>query len=164
MSRPGLIYRIEAVRVDHDRSSFDCGHPFLNTYLTRFARQNDRNKVAKAYVMVPDATGNPVVGYYTLSASAVAFDSIPPSLRKRLSKHPVPVVRIGELAVNNAYKGQGLGSSLLLDAIRRIVRASTQIAIWSIVVDPLDQQAVSFLTTQLTPGMRQLCVRKWSFG
>ena len=37
-----------------------------------------------------------------------------------------------------------MGSSLLLDAIRRIVRASTQIAIWSIVVDPLDQQAVSF--------------------
>lgn len=94
--------------------------------------------------MVPDETGNPVVGYYTLSASAVAFERVPSSLCRRLPKYPVPVVRIGELAVDNSHKGQGLGSALLLDALGRIACASENVAVWGIVVDPIDQQAASF--------------------
>lgn len=94
--------------------------------------------------MVPAEAGNPVVGYYTLSSSAVAFEHVPPMLRKRLPKYPVPVVRIGELAVDKSHKGQGLGSALLLDALGRIASASEEVGVWAIVVDPLDQQAASF--------------------
>jgi ribosomal protein S18 acetylase RimI-like enzyme len=137
-------YRIEAVTAEHERDSFDCGHPFLNTYLAQFARQNGENGIARAYVMVPVAAGNPVVGYYTLSAAAVAFETIPGTLRKRLPKYPVPVARIGELAIDNLCKGQGLGSVLLLDALRRIVNASAEVAVWAVVVDPIDRQASSF--------------------
>jgi ribosomal protein S18 acetylase RimI-like enzyme len=139
-----ISYRIDAITVGHDRSSFDCGHPFLNTYLSQFARQNDKNRVARAYVMVPNEAGNPVMGYYTLSASAVGFDSLPAAIRKRLPKYPVPVVRIGELAVDKRHKGQGLGSALLLDAFGRIANASEEVAVWAVVVDPIDQQAASF--------------------
>lgn len=137
-------YRIETVRAVHQRTDFDCGHPFLNTYLTQFARQNDRNGYAKAYVMVPTEAGNPVVGYYTLSSSRVAFEGIPPAIRKRLPRYPAPAVRIGELAVDTSHKGQGLGSQLLLDALERILRASDEVAVWAILVDPIDQQAATF--------------------
>lgn len=137
-------YSIEAVRAAHNRAAFDCGHPFLNTYLAQFARQNDQNGYARAFVMVPAEVGNPVVGYYTLSSSEIAFDSIPLELRKRLPKYPAPAVRIGELAVDNGSKGQGLGSQLLLDAIERIANASEEVAVWAIVVDPIDQIAASF--------------------
>ncbi|WP_275099713.1 GNAT family N-acetyltransferase [Sedimenticola hydrogenitrophicus] len=139
-----ITYRIEAVRAVHNRATFDCGHPFLNTYLTQFARQNDQNGVARAYVAVPAEAGNPVGGYYTLSAGAVAFDNLPPAIRRGLPKYPVPVVRIGELAVDNALQGQGLGSALLLDALGRIANAAEEVPVWAIVVDPIDQQASSF--------------------
>lgn len=85
-----------------------------------------------------------MVGYYTLASSAVGFDKVPPALRKRLPKYPVPVARIGELAVNISRKGQGLGSALLLDALERIANASEQMAVWAIVVDPIDQNAAAF--------------------
>lgn len=94
--------------------------------------------------MVSDKTGNRVIGYYTLSASAVAFDRLPPALRRRMPKYPVPVARIGELTVDNVHKRQGLGSALLLDALTRIARASEEMAVLAIVVDPIDQQATSF--------------------
>lgn len=136
-------YRIEAVRADHDRTAFDCGHPFLNTYLVQFARQNNNNGTARAYVMVPE-TGNPVVGYYTLSAGAVAFENVPAPLRRRLPRYPVPVARIGELAVDNGSKGQGLGETLLVDALQRVASASREVAVWAVVVDPIDQQAAAF--------------------
>ena len=137
-------FRIEAIAAGHDRAAFDCGHPFLNTYLARFARQNDRRGLARAYVLVPEPEGNPVHGYYTLTSGAVAFANIPSGLRPGLPKYPIPVARIGELAVDHRQRGQGFGADLLLDAISRIARASEQVAIWAIIVDPIDQQAASF--------------------
>jgi ribosomal protein S18 acetylase RimI-like enzyme len=136
-------FRIEAVRSDHLRNRFDCGHPFLNTYLAQFARQNDKKRIASAYVMVPEA-GNPVLGYYTLTASAITLEQLPSVMRQRLPRYPIPVARIGELAVDNSCKGQGFGSMLLLDALRRVVRACEAMAVWAIVVDPVDQQAATF--------------------
>lgn len=143
MTEAPARYRIEPVRADHARAAFDCGHPFLNEYLRQFARQNHTQGLARAYVMVPDA-GNPVVGYYTLSAAQVVFDHLPPSLRRRLPKYPLPAARIGELAVDLSCQKQGLGEQLLLDAFTTVANASTQVAVWAIVVDPIDQQAAFF--------------------
>ena len=137
-------FRIEAITAGHDRTAFDCGHPFLNAYLAQFARQNDRKGLARAYVLVPEPEGNPVLGYYTLTSGAVAFDNIPVALRQGLPKYPIPVARIGELAVDSRQRGQGFGSDLLLDAVSRIAQASEQVAVWAIVVDPIDQSAVLF--------------------
>lgn len=137
-------FRIEAIATRHDRAGFDCGHPFLNTYLVWFARQNDRKGLARAYVLVPEPGGNPVIGYYTLTSGAVAFENIPSNLRSGLPKYPIPVARIGELAVDRGQRGRGFGADLLLDAIGRIDRASKQVAVWAIIVDPIDQQATSF--------------------
>ncbi len=137
-------FRIEALRKDHQRQAFDCGHPFLDTYLRQFARQNDQNHLSRAYVLVPAEDRNPVIGYYTLSAGEVAFDVVPPSARSRLPRYPVPVARIGELAVDRRHQDQGLGSMLLIDALRRILAASAQVAVWAVLVDPIDMPAVSF--------------------
>jgi GNAT superfamily N-acetyltransferase len=138
------MYRIEAVRAGHDRKSFDCGHPFLNTYLAQFARQNSDSGVAKAYVMVPDGKPGPVAGYYTLAASAVAYEHFPEPARRRLPKYPVPVARLGELAVDKNMQGEGFGTALLVNALRRVSSASREMGVWAIVVDPIDSHAATF--------------------
>lgn len=138
-----LQYRIESVRKDHHREHFDCGHPFLNEYLRQFARQNNNSGIARAFVLVPEA-GNPVAGYYTLSAGALAFDDVPEAVRRRLPKYPIPVARIGELAVDASQQGQGLSGLLLVDALKRIAGASQALAVWAVVTDPIDEKAVSF--------------------
>ena len=144
MTNSSQRYRIEPITSGHDRAAFDCGHPFLNAYLARYARQNDRKGLARAFVMVPHPEGNPVLGYYTLMSGAVAFEHLPPNLRQKLPKYPIPVARIGELAVDQGHKGVGFGSDLLLDAITRTARASQQVAVWAIIVDPIDPSAATF--------------------
>ncbi len=136
--------RIELITAHSVRGQFDCGDRFLNEYLRRFARQNDRRgTTARTYVAIP-AGGRRVLGYYTVSAAQIAFDEVPAELRRRLPRYPVPAARIGELAVDIGSQDSGLGGVLLWDAMKRILAASVTLAIWAVIVDAIDERAASF--------------------
>src|SRR5438552_1764553 len=95
---------IEKLSSHHDRRSFDCGVEELNTYLQRYSGQHERKGMGRTYVATEEADVR-VIGYYTISSSAVAFDVVP----ENLPHHPVPVALVGRLAVDNGARGQGLG-------------------------------------------------------
>jgi GNAT superfamily N-acetyltransferase len=54
------------------------------------------------------------------------------------------VALIARIAVTTTHQGAGLGRSLLLDALQRVLRASDQLAIRAVTVDALDERAASF--------------------
>ena len=54
----------------------------------------------------------------------------------------MPTVRMGWLAVDLDFKGRGLGSALLADAIYRAIRS--EIAAYALVVDAKDESAGKF--------------------
>ena len=141
MDEPSLI--IEPLGSHHDRAAFSCGEPALDSYLQRQASQDLRRRVAQIFVALGDAPGK-IAGYYSLSAASFERDELPPVLAKRLPHYPVPAAILGRLAVDRASQGQGLGETLLLDAIRRVVRASVTVAIYAIVVDAKNDRAVAF--------------------
>ena len=57
---------------------------------------------------------------------------------------PVPVVVLGRLAVDRAFKSQGLGSALLRDAVLRTLQAADIIGVRAILVHALSEQAKRF--------------------
>lgn len=61
---------------------------------------------------------------------------------KMLPKIPIPVARVGRLAVDKEYQGQGLGGALLFDAIMRATQ--TDIGVYAVSVDAKDRQAADF--------------------
>lgn len=134
---------IEPLGSHHDRADFTCGEPALDTYLQRQASQDVRRRVAQIFVAVGDQPGK-VVGYYSLSAASFEKDGLPPKLAKRLPHYPVPAAVLGRLAIDLEQQGRGLGETLLLDAIRRVVRASTKIAVYALVVDAKTERARTF--------------------
>ena len=141
MDEPPLA--IEPLGRQHDRSAFSCGQPALDTYLQRQATQDVRRSVAQIFVALGD-TPNRIAGYYSLSAASFEKSELPAQLSKRLPHYPVPAAVLGRLAVDQAHQGRGLGESLLLDAIRRVVRASETIAVYAIVVDAKNDRAKEF--------------------
>jgi ribosomal protein S18 acetylase RimI-like enzyme len=144
---------IQRLGAGHDRDAFDCGVESLNTFLQRYAGQNERHGICQTYVAVlPDAAR--VQGYYALSAGSIAFDQVPEPLRKRLPKYPIPVAHLGRLAVDRQAQGQGLGELLLLDAFERIVRAAEAIGIHAVEVRAIDEPARGFY---LKYGFVELC-------
>ena len=74
----------------------------------------------------------------------VSLDSLPDESKLKLPKHPVPVARMGRLAVELEYRSLDLGKLLLVDAMIRIREASTQVGVYALVVDAKDIAAVSF--------------------
>lgn len=121
--------------------SFDCGYEAINRYIARFALTNQSAGSAQTYVA---ATAARVVGYYSLAVGAVAHAQAPPRIVKGLARHPVPVMLLARLAVDNAVKGQGLGAALLHDALARTLQAADIAGIRAVIVHAKDDEARRF--------------------
>lgn len=141
MTEPAL--RVEPLGPDHDRASFSCGEAALDTYLQRQASQDIRRRVAQVFVALGSQPAT-ILGYYSLSAASFDKGELPPAEAKRLPHYPVPAAVLGRLAVDRAQQSQGLGELLLLDAIRRVVRASTMVAVHAMIVDAKHDRARLF--------------------
>jgi GNAT superfamily N-acetyltransferase len=134
---------IERLGGAHERGLFSCGKAPLDTFLRSLVSQYEKRKLGRTYVAVRPGEAR-VYGYYTLASSSVAFQNLPPGAAKKLPKHPVPVVLLARLAVDQAAQGKGLGKRLLLDALARSLDLSEKLGIHAVEVDALDAQAREF--------------------
>ena len=141
MNQPPLDLVIEHLEGSHARHEFDCGKPKLNAYLHQFANQHQKRHIGRTFVLV--AKSDPkVLGFYTLAAGSVGFQHLPDS--EKLPKYPVPVVKLGQLAVDLSIKGRGWGEYLLFDALARAERISFEVAVFALELDAIDDDARSF--------------------
>jgi GNAT superfamily N-acetyltransferase len=120
---------------------FACGTSVLDEYLKRYAKGNHRKNIGKTFVLIQNLE---VVGYYSLSMGSIEFQYLPKNWQSRLPKYPVPIARIGRLAVAIKAKGQGLGKFLLIDAFHRVRNASMNVAAYATIVDAKDVNAAKF--------------------
>jgi predicted GNAT family N-acyltransferase len=136
-------FKIEPLSEHHDKTGFSSGVDALDSYLLRQAGQDTRKYAAVTFIATPD--GTTIAGYYTLSQYAVHLDVVPPFLAKGLPRYPmVPATLLGRLAVSSSFRGQRVGSALLVNALKRSLELSRQIASAGVVVDAKDESAASF--------------------
>lgn len=133
---------IEQLTDHHDRKSFDCGTGRLNQYLAQYARQDFSRHLSVTYVAVEEAGDSQVLGFYSLAMGSALPDDL--VMRKLPQTRPVPVVLLGQLAVDGRCQGRGLGGILLIDALRRSLHISSMIGAAAIIVDALDEPARGF--------------------
>lgn len=137
----GAQFRLALLDTRHDRTVFNSGSPPLDRYLREQVTQDIRRRVAACFVALTDEQR--IAGYYTLASASVPLVDLPAETARKLPRYPaVPTVRMGRLAVDQAFKGQGLGGALLADAIDRAVRAA--IAAYALIVDAKDEAAAAF--------------------
>jgi GNAT superfamily N-acetyltransferase len=139
-------WRIGPLARSHDRSHFACGEQALDEYLARFARQNHESGIAKTFVATGDDRPRHVLGYYSISAGAIDRENLPAHAAKRFPSFPIPVARLARLAVDREFQGHGLGEHLLMDALNRVLRASSDIGIVALLLDAKHEKAKRFYT------------------
>lgn len=128
-----------------DRDHFDCGSIELNAFLKSRARQNQTAGFNRTFVATDSNTDSKLVlGFYSLSMGEVDLSSLPMELIQKLPKHPVPVARMGRLAVDRNAQGRGLGKFLLVDAMKRVQNAAASVGVYALLVDAKDDTAKAF--------------------
>jgi predicted N-acetyltransferase YhbS len=61
-----------------------------------------------------------------------------------MGQYPTPLVILARLAVDLDYQGQGLGVSLLQDAVRRTIAIAEHAGIRALLTHPIDADAEAF--------------------
>lgn len=120
---------------------FSCGVQELDGYLYRFAKNNHRKGIGKTFLLMDKEE---VVGFYTISMGSIEFQNLPSASKQGIPKYPIPVARIGRLAISFGSQGKKYGKILLIDALQRIYFASESVAAYAIIVDAKDDRAKQF--------------------
>lgn len=127
----------------HLTDAFDCGYEQLNEFLKKFAKQHQKKELSRTFVAL-HPNSEQVVGYYCVSTAELNCSLLSEEMKKGLPRYPIPTIRIGKLAVDRPFQGQGIGAELLLHALKLTSDLSERIGIYGVTVDAKDVKAANF--------------------
>jgi len=128
----------------HNRKAFSCGVAPLDRFLQQQAHQNMRRGVSQTFVLVPANAQAEITGFYTLAPTEVPLADLQPADAKPLPPYPVPCFRMGRLARDQRWQGQGIGPLLLGLAVQRCLHAKRSVGGYALIVDAKNAAAKAF--------------------
>jgi GNAT superfamily N-acetyltransferase len=93
-------------------------------------------------VLIDEADQTRIIGYHTLAMRQVRQEDIPKDKPK--IKRSIPVVLLGQLGVDRAFHGRGLGELLLMDAQARVDEISRRTGIRAMMLDARNERLASW--------------------
>lgn len=139
-----MSFRI-ALLGKQDRRAFASGAEMLDRYFRERVTQDVRRRITACFIALDDDGDNDgaIAGFYTLAATSLLLDALPPERARGLPRYPVvPAVLLGRLAVATAYQGKRLGGALVADALLRA--AQSEVMAHAMLVEAKDEQAARF--------------------
>lgn len=133
-------FRIETFdKSRHDRQTFRSGIESVDNYLHKTA-----GKLAKAgnvsfCVLTEIGNSEKVVGFFTLNAHAIHYSDLPKKYSRIAPSHgTIPAAFISMMGVDSSRQGEGIGTLILADALRRIERGSESVKTAVVLLDVVD--------------------------
>lgn len=136
----------EPLSKTHDRKSFDCGDVQINDFLLRYARQSHDFGASKTFCAIKDDTLGHILGFYTLTPSAVSHDDVPTSMTKGMARHEIGGFKLARIATSLAFAGHGLGGQLLAAAALRCLRLRAEGGGYLLIIDAKNERAAGWYT------------------
>ena len=144
MIQPAL--RIVPYDERFDTSEFLCIDEHLTQYLKTGRAARDRESGQAAVFLMVDAADR-VQGYYTLSAASIDRKShFTNSQGKQFGYPQVAVTLLGRVAIHRDLKGQGVGTDLILYALRQAAQAAEQVASYAVILDAKNDRVAAIYT------------------
>ena len=132
---------LELHKATHNVFEFSCGTEPIDVWLKKHSLTGMRANTSRTYVAVADGQ---VAGYYAIAAGSLLRSDLPRNLRFEVPNHPVPLVLLARVGVDLKYQGQGLGTVLVLDAIRKALMVGEQVGVFCMATNAKDDLAKSF--------------------
>jgi GNAT superfamily N-acetyltransferase len=126
-----VTVEVRALTETDDRTPFSSGDPALDLYFHRFAGQNQfRHHIGVTYIAAQDRS---ILGFVTVVAAQLDADDLPEG--RKMPPYPLPVLRVGRLAVAEAARDQKIGALLLRFAVELAERMRDTVGCVGLVVD-----------------------------
>jgi GNAT superfamily N-acetyltransferase len=135
-------FGLEPLSRRHPRRAFRCGEVQVDDWLATKALQHQDKHLSVTKVLLDQAAA--IAGYYTLATGQVDFGDLPAELAKRLPRRALPVAVLAWLGISTLHQGQGLGRSLLAQALRDCYEAGKTFAFIAVILDCLGDSARAF--------------------
>jgi len=126
------------------KKQFQSGNLALDTYLQQYALQDQKRLQSVCFVL--ENKKGQILGYYTLSASAIDTRHLDSQVTAILAAkyEQIPAILIGRFAIDQKFQRKGLGKLLLMDALKRCTKQAEEMGACAVFVDPKDQVAKHF--------------------
>lgn len=128
---------------NNDLSKFCCGENQLDKFINKKAKKHHSANKIKAFCAHPRGNAS-VFGLYTLTMRLEQTDKLLTSEAQHISDKHFSAIYIGTLAVARHYQGNGLGTILLIDALRRAYFVSQNVAVFGVALRSLNEKTTSF--------------------
>lgn len=121
---------------------FDCGRPSMNDWFRRHAKQNQEAGVSRTTVFIDSESGR-IAGYVTLAAGQIEREYLPKAARRNRPE-AIPVILLGQLAVDQQFQRRGVARQLLFYALKTCFILSKDIGCFGVITHPLDEEVRAF--------------------
>lgn len=136
--------REEPINKKHDRQPFDCGDHDMNGFLQRFARQSHEQNASKTFCAIDNANPSKILGFYTITPSAVRYEDVPAAIVKRLAGREVAGFKLARLATDLSVARRRLGGQLLAAAVLRCLRIAAESGGILLIIDAKNERAAAW--------------------
>ena len=121
---------------------FDCGRESMNQWFRRHAKRNQAHNISRTSVFTEVGTDT-IVGYVTLATGQIEREFLPKAAQR--NRPPaIPVILLGQLAVDKRFQGQGFARQLLFHALKTCLALSREIGCFGVITHPLDDEVRAF--------------------
>ena len=118
----------------HDRAGFDCGVGRLDNYLKLSARKQQRDDMTRVYVAVEEGSAR-ILGYHAISLGMMNAAELERRPRGAPAHGELPVLFLGQVAVDRAAQGRGLGGILMHHVFEKACAISDMAGCHAILLD-----------------------------
>lgn len=116
----------------------------MNRFLQRYVRQSHEQNAAKTYCAIDDRDPGCILGFYTITPSAVEHGQVPAAMTKGLARHEVAGFRLARIATDISVARQGLGGQLLAAAALRCLRVAQEAGGVLLIIDAKHARAANW--------------------
>jgi len=118
----------------HDRAGFGCGVARVDNYLKLSARKQQRDDMTRVYVAVEEGSAR-ILGYNAISLGMMNVDELERRPRGAPTHGELPVLFLGQVAVDRAAQGEGLGGILMHHVFEKACAVSDLAGCHAILLD-----------------------------
>jgi GNAT superfamily N-acetyltransferase len=131
---------IEPLSEQHERAAFCCGNEYIDNWCKTKAHKDHNNYKSRVFV-ARAAEDQKVLGIYSLTMRSLQPKRI---LNIGFGGRDIPAVYFATLGVTADAKKGGIGTALMVDSFKRVLRVSEDVGAYCIWLTCVDEPTVSF--------------------